>query len=168
MTSTSPAVQAILQLFQGPLSDVRFADVDAKGLSNLADEVERAATAVREQEAQLEQSRVALAQRQEALLSLAQRALAYAKVFAENDEALSASLNAISLPRAPKSRKAERVKAELPEAATSEPGDQEAEQRSSALAAVDAGGVTEAAAAAPTASRKGKRRGATSAPSASA
>jgi hypothetical protein len=108
MTSTPEAVQAVLALFKGPLSDVRFADVDASGLESVAVEVERAAAAVQEQEANLAALRLSLGERQEALLSLAHRALAYARVYAESDEALSARLNAISLPRAAKPRKSAR------------------------------------------------------------
>lgn len=168
MSSTSPAVQAVLDLFQGPLADVRFADVDAKGLANLADEVERAATAVRDQEAQLEGLRLSLEQRKEALLSLAQRALAYAKVFAENDEALMANLNAISLPRAPKARKVERSKAETTEETSNEARSEAVDKSSTDARARDADEVTEAASAPPAPSRKGKRRGAASASTASA
>lgn len=105
MSSTPDAVQAVLELFKGPLSDVRFADVDASGLESVAAEVERAAAAVQEQDAHLAALRLSLAERQDALLSLAHRALAYARVYAESDEALSARLNAISLPRAAKPRK---------------------------------------------------------------
>jgi hypothetical protein len=105
MSSTPDAVQAVLELFKGPLADVRFADVDASGLASVAVEVERAAASVQEQEAHLAALRLSLAERQDALLSLAHRALAYARVYAESDEALSARLNAISLPRAAKPRK---------------------------------------------------------------
>ena len=98
-------MQAVVALFKGPLAGVRFADVDATGLTGLAAEVSAAAAEVEQQEAKLSTLRQGLAQRQEALLSLAQQALAYARVYAENDEELSAKLNAISLPRAAKPRK---------------------------------------------------------------
>jgi hypothetical protein len=106
MTSLPPPVQSVLELFQGPLASVRFADIDAAGLAKLAAEVEAASEEVREQENQLGELRQALAQRQEALLALAQQALAYARVYAENDEALLDAVNRISLPRAAKPRKA--------------------------------------------------------------
>ncbi len=106
MTPPSPsAIQSVLELFKGPLASVRFADVDAAGLANLAAEVESAADEVNAHEAKLAQLRLELAGRQEALLLLAQRALAYARVFAENDDALLEELNRISLPRAAKTRK---------------------------------------------------------------
>jgi hypothetical protein len=106
MTSLPPPVQSVLELFQGPLASVRFADIDAAGLVQLAAEVEAASTEVREHENKLGELRQILAQRQEALLALAQQALAYARVYAENDEALLEAVNRISLPRASKPRKA--------------------------------------------------------------
>jgi hypothetical protein len=106
MTSLSPPLQAVVALFRGPLQTVRFADIDAVGLSNLAAEAESAASEVEAQEAKLTQLRQALVQKQEALLGLAQQALAYARIYAEGDEALTAELNDIALPRATKPRKA--------------------------------------------------------------
>jgi hypothetical protein len=47
----------------------------------------------------LDVARGALHERQEALLQQAQRALAYARVYAEADVALTARLDAITLPR---------------------------------------------------------------------
>ena len=111
MNSLSPPLQAVVALFRGPLANIRFADIDAVGLTNLATEVEAAATEVELQEARLVELRQSLAQRQEALLGLAQQALAYARIYAENDEALSAELNDIALPRATKPRKPSAPKA---------------------------------------------------------
>lgn len=113
MTSISPPILSILELFKGPLAAVRFADIDADGLAALAREVEAAANEVEQQEAQLTELRQALAQRQEALLGLAQRALAYARVYAEDDEPLLEELNRISLPRAAKPRKSNGNKAHV-------------------------------------------------------
>lgn len=106
MTSLSPPVQSVLELFQGPLANVRFGDIDAAGLAKLAAEVEAASSEVREQENKLSELRQTLAQGQDALLALAQRALAYARVYAEDDEELLDAVNRISLPRAAKPRKA--------------------------------------------------------------
>ena len=105
MTSLSPPLQAVVALFRGPLQNVRFADIDASGLSTLAQEVEGAAADVEAHEAKLVDLRQQLAQKQEALLGLAQQALAYARIYAEGDEALAAELNDIALPRATKPRK---------------------------------------------------------------
>jgi len=106
MTSLPPPVQSVLELFQGPLAGVRFAEIDSAGLAKLAAEVETAASEVQEHEGKLAELRQILAQRQEALLTLAQQALAYARVYAENDEPLLEAVNRISLPRPAKPRKA--------------------------------------------------------------
>lgn len=105
MTTGSEGFQAVVELFQGPLAGVRFANVDAKGLSALAAEVATATEQVAEQEAKLGELRQGLAQRQEALGTLTQQALAYARIYAEGDEQLLAKLNAIALPRSGKARK---------------------------------------------------------------
>ncbi len=125
MTSLAQPVQAVVTLFEGPLAGVRFADVDAAGISKLAAEVAGAASELERQEAALIQLRQELTQRQEALLSLAQQALAYARIYAEGDEALTAELNAIALPRATKARKPSPAKpvaeAEAAASTTAEP-----------------------------------------------
>ncbi len=105
MTPLTQPLQAVVSLFEGPLSGVRFADVDAAGLSKLAAEVARTATELEQQEAKLSQLRQELSQRQEALHTLAQQALAYARIYAEGDDELVAQLNDIALPRAGKPRK---------------------------------------------------------------
>jgi hypothetical protein len=105
MSSLSPSVQAVVQLFEGPLAGVRFADIEGSSLGRLATEVEEAARQVQAHEAQLGELRQLLAQRQEALLTLAQRALSYARVYAEGDDSLSAELARIALPRPTKPRK---------------------------------------------------------------
>lgn len=156
MSSTPEAVQAVLDLFKGPLSDVRFADVDASGLESVAVEVERAAGAVQEQETHLAALRLSLGERQDALLSLAHRALAYARVYAESDETLSARLNAISLPRAAKPRK----NARPPQAQAEVVADTSAESAvENAAEIVSAESETEAATPpAPVQRGRGKRR----------
>jgi len=105
MSPLSPPIQALLELFQGPLAEVRFADVDAAGLLHQASLVDAAAAAVAEQEVSLAQLRQSLVEQQEALAVLAQRALAYARVYAEQDDALTEQLTRIALPRANKPRK---------------------------------------------------------------
>lgn len=105
MNSLPQPVQAVVALFEGPLAGVRFANVDAGGLTALAAEVDGAAQELARCEARLAELRQDLAQRQEAILSLAQQALAYARIYAETDAELLAQLNAITLPRAAKARK---------------------------------------------------------------
>jgi hypothetical protein len=155
MTSLSAPVQAVLALFQGPLSDVRFADVDAAVLAKSTAEVESAASAVAQQEAQLTELRQTLADKQDALLLLAQRAVAYARVYAEQDEALTEQLASITLPRAAKPRKANATKAPSAKSAPVEVAAEEAAalpQEDAAEPAVDE------PVAATSGSRKTKRR----------
>jgi hypothetical protein len=105
MSSLSSPLQSVVALFTGPLQGVRFADIDGDGLSALASEVESLNGEVEAHEAHLAQLRETLTQKQEMLLALAQQALAYARIYAEGDETLSAELNEIALPRATKPRK---------------------------------------------------------------
>lgn len=116
MDAISPPIQAILEIFDGPLRELRFGDIDAPTLRRLASEVESSAAELEAQQAALNALRQTLSERQEQLLQQAQRALAYARVYAENDEALSAQLAAIHLPRG-----AKRAKAEAAPAAASSP-----------------------------------------------
>src|ERR1700722_19335580 len=100
MTSAIPApIQTLLDLFTTTLADVRFADVDGQTLGRCAAEVETAAQSVASAQAALDAARESLQEKQDALLHRAQSALAYARVFAESDEALSRQLDAVSLPR---------------------------------------------------------------------
>ena len=103
MTTTPNAIptpiQTLLAVFSTSLADVRFADVDGEVLARLAGDVDTAAEAVAAAQAALDTAREGLQERQETLLQHAQRALAYARVYAETDEPLSAQLEAISLPR---------------------------------------------------------------------
>lgn len=172
MTWLSPAVQSVLELFKGPLCSVRFAAIDADGLTTMAAEVEAAATDVRHQEAKLAELRQKLGQRQEALLLLAQQALAYARVYAENsDEQLLEELNRISLPRAAKPRKpsgkaaglhdTHRSDAQPAEAQQTQPGAETAESAESG----DSAAAEAVQTAPPRNERKG--RGRTAQPSAS-
>jgi hypothetical protein len=100
MSAIPLPVQTVLDLFETHLGDVRFGDVDAQSLARVAGEVRAAADVVAAAQAALESARVVLHERQEALLAQAQRGLAYARVYAEADAALSAQLEAVSLPRA--------------------------------------------------------------------
>jgi hypothetical protein len=100
MIAMHPAVQALLDLFATSLADVRFADVDGPSLARCAAEVEAAAQAEAVARSALDAANLALQEKQEALLRRAQRALAYARVYAESDTTLTASLEAIGLLRA--------------------------------------------------------------------
>ncbi len=99
MEAISHPVQAVLDVFADPLRDVRFADVDAARLAELAASVTAAAEVVATAEAELLRAKRALQESHDALFAQAQRALAYARVFAENDPVLSDRLDQIALPR---------------------------------------------------------------------
>jgi hypothetical protein len=94
-----PPIQTLLDLFTTSLADVRFADVDGQTLGRCAAEVESAAEAVASAQAALDAARETLQLKQDVLLQRGQCALAYARVYAEGDEALSIQLDGVSLPR---------------------------------------------------------------------
>lgn len=112
VTPISPPIQAVLDLFDGPLGQVRFADIDSATLRRLAGEVEAAAAELEAQQAALDALRKATLEKQEHLLLQAQRALAYARVYAEGDEELSARLAQIHLARPAKRQKADSAEGE--------------------------------------------------------
>ena len=95
----SPALQTLLELFHQELQKVKFPDVDGAVLGEAAARVRGRAEEVARAQAALEAARQSLYESQEALLQKGQRALAYARVFAEDDAELSAKLDAVSLPR---------------------------------------------------------------------
>jgi hypothetical protein len=100
MPSAIPVpIQTLLDLFTTSLADVRFADVDGQTLGRCASEVESAAEAVASAQAALDAARETLQLKQDALLQRAQCAFAYARVYAESDEALSSQLDGVNLPR---------------------------------------------------------------------
>jgi hypothetical protein len=101
-----PPIRTLLDLFATSLADVRFADVDGETLGRLAADVEAASEAVAAAQVALDAAQQVLHQKQEALLQRAQSALAYARVYAESDEALSTQLDGVSLPRSPRRARA--------------------------------------------------------------
>lgn len=107
----SPALQDLLKLFGQELAQVKFPDLDRKVLEDAAARVKEQAEAVAQAQAALEAARQSLFESQEALLQKGQRALAYARIFAEEDAELSAKLDGISLPRP--ARKAPRAEGAL-------------------------------------------------------
>lgn len=90
-----PLLVELLALFAGPLATVSFPEVDHTTLSALADRVRKAATEVEAARGVLEQREQALEEAQSALLTRGRRALAYARVYAESDDTLRASLDAL-------------------------------------------------------------------------
>jgi len=95
----SGALRELLAIFGDALGDVKFPDVDARALGAQAKQIEEKFVSVRRAEAALAEARLTLGEAQDQLLQRAQRALAYARVFADGDAALTAKLDAIALPR---------------------------------------------------------------------
>ncbi len=119
----SPAMRALLEVFSTELSEVKFPDVDTEVLEEGASRVREQAEAVARAQAALEAARQALYESQEALLQKGQRALAYARIFAEDDAELSAKLEGISLPRA--ARKGPKVEGAVAEPVAASAGNEE-------------------------------------------
>lgn len=97
--AVEPAIVELLKLFAGPLSEVRFPDVDHATLSALASEVELAQLEVEQARALLAASLSALEARRLELHARAQRAKAYARVYAEGNAPLQAELDRIVVPK---------------------------------------------------------------------
>ncbi len=95
----NPGLQAVIELFDTELLALKFPDVDHAVLREAAAKVLTQAEAVAAAELALATAREALGDAQEALLGKCQRALAYARVYAEEDRELSRWLEAINLSR---------------------------------------------------------------------
>ena len=116
MDAIAPPIRTALELFETTLADVRFADLDAKTLARAAADVHAVAAVVASAQAALDSARSALQERQDILLERVQQAIAYARVYAENDEALTHRLQAIALPRSPRAARAKDDALVLPSA----------------------------------------------------
>jgi hypothetical protein len=99
MKAVPESVRALLDLYATSLSHVRFADVDGGALARCAAEVEEAAGSVVTAQLAFDAAQAELRDKQDKLLQMAQRAFAYARVYAEADEGLSKQLEGVSLPR---------------------------------------------------------------------
>jgi len=160
MSTLTPPIQALLDLFQRELAEVRFGDIDARRLAALATDVQAAAEALEAHEATTSLLRRTLTDSQELLMQQAQRALAFARIYAENDDELAAKLNQIALPRAGKRAKSEAGPKQP--AATQQPVEVEPAVEAAPIPA-EVAVVEEPAPASPSSavSRRGKRRDAT-------
>jgi hypothetical protein len=105
MSSITPArdpvsepVAALIDVFGVHAATLCFPEVDHATLEGLAAELRQAAAEVERQERALQQARQALDERRDALRARAERGLAYARIFAEDDEALREQLEGIDLP----------------------------------------------------------------------
>jgi hypothetical protein len=95
----SPAIASLLELFRTDLEEVRFPDVDLPSLEASADEVRSASSEVSRAEQALTAALKGLSERQEALHHKSLRALAYARIYAEDDAELLSRLEAVQLAR---------------------------------------------------------------------
>ena len=96
------AVQEVVDLFVRELASLKFGDLEPTSLAAASEEVKAIAADVIRAEAALESTRAALAEKKDALVQQAQRALAYARVYAENQPELASRLERIALPRSPR------------------------------------------------------------------
>lgn len=85
-------VATLLGLFESPLRDVRFPDADREALTAAVDAFRAAQLSVTEAEEKLHAARVRLDEADTALARVSQRALAYARVYAQDNPELLASL----------------------------------------------------------------------------
>ena len=93
------AVKELLALFDGPLSSVTFPDVDGPSLREQVASVDAAVHEVEAAAAAWAEAKRNVDARLEVLLQKAQRALAYARIYAEDKPELDATLAALVVPR---------------------------------------------------------------------
>lgn len=93
------AVKELLALFDGPLSEVRFPDVDGAALREQVASVDAAVKDVEAAAAAWAEAKREVDARLEVLLQKAQRALAYARVYAEGKPELDAQLASLVFPK---------------------------------------------------------------------
>lgn len=94
----TPFAHGVLELFRGPLADVRFPDTDRVSLEALAEACNDAQLEVEALEAALESARARTRGAQEALGDHASRALAYARVFAIGQAELEDAIASLRVP----------------------------------------------------------------------
>ncbi|GAB4570557.1 MAG: hypothetical protein Tsb0020_25410 [Haliangiales bacterium] len=97
-------IAAFLSVFDEHLSELSFPDVDGELLRRQVAEVSRESDALARLSEQLREQRQAVERAEATLRRLAERGLAYAKVYADGDPALSAALDELSLGAAPASK----------------------------------------------------------------
>lgn len=91
----SPFAHGVIELFRGPLSDVRFPDADRASLESLANAACEAQCEVEVLEAALEAARARTRAAQDTLGDHAGRALAYARVFSSGQPEVEQAIAAI-------------------------------------------------------------------------
>jgi hypothetical protein len=104
MSSITPArdpvsepIAALIDVFGAHAAGLCFPDVDHATLEGLAAELRQAAAEVERCERALQQARQVLDERRDALRARAERGLAYARIYADDDQALREQLEGIDL-----------------------------------------------------------------------
>jgi hypothetical protein len=92
-----PVIQSVLDLFTAELAAVKFPDMDRAVLESAAEVVKRNAATVTQAETALATARTALEDSLEILLQRAMRAIAYARVYADQSPELRSKVDAIPL-----------------------------------------------------------------------
>lgn len=101
------SLRALIGLFETELSEVQFPDMNLRVLTEAAKQVLTASEQVAEAEKALEAAQAELQEQQEALLLKGQRALAYARIYAEESPELIEKLQLITLPRSQRRARSE-------------------------------------------------------------
>jgi len=96
---TQTLAQGLLELFGAELRDVTFPGADGPSLQAAAQSLADAEAAVAHAQAALDAARASREGADRALGALAQRALSYARVYAEDAPSLAAKLDALAPPR---------------------------------------------------------------------
>lgn len=91
-----PLTVHLLDLFQGPLRDVRFPDADGERLGAAVEAAAAANEALARAEAAVEAARNVLADKQRVVAQETERTLAYARVYAAERPDLRAALEAVT------------------------------------------------------------------------
>jgi len=91
------SVRAVLALFEGPLAELRFPQIDGERLATQAAEVERCRVELQRALETVQAARSCLEHEQQTLLEQARQAHAYATVYAMEDPPLAEQLAAIKL-----------------------------------------------------------------------
>ena len=89
---TPTLARQVIDLYTDELADVRFPDLDLSALLYAQAELHAAQLEVERVEAELADKRAELELRSQALVAKAERALAYARIFAQGDEQLTPRL----------------------------------------------------------------------------
>lgn len=95
----SSQIQAVLDLFEGELAALKFPDVDSEVLNEAAEAVKKHAEALARAEQVVQGARASLQECQDQLVHKCQRAIAYARIYAEDNSELLRRIDGISVPK---------------------------------------------------------------------